>query len=96
MFRDSLAPERGMLFIHGASRANTLLDVPGEDSAGHLWMDRDHTVVEIAENAPPCTSASASECANYGGTRRACLCSSCPAEARSQQHLKSADTSAVF
>jgi len=66
MFRTSLAPDHGMLFVYpkpGLYQSwmyQTLipLDV--------LWLDTNHNIVEMAENAQPCTTQ-ASKCPKYGG-----------------------------
>jgi uncharacterized membrane protein (UPF0127 family) len=65
-FRDSIAPNHGMLFGHktpgkyGYWMYQTLipLDI--------IWMDPGHKVVEIFQNAPPCKMP-ASQCPHYGG-----------------------------
>ena len=64
MYRTELASDRGMLFINtqpvtGAywmKNCNFPLDI--------IFMARDHRVVEIAANAPPCT---AEPCPTFGG-----------------------------
>lgn len=69
MFRDSLAPDRGMLFIHGSAanypywmyKVNFPLDI--------IWMNNSRQVVEISENTPPCTGKPATQCPNYGGAK---------------------------
>jgi uncharacterized membrane protein (UPF0127 family) len=66
MFRDSIAPDRGMLFFHSASgkykywmhQVRIPLDI--------VWMDRDRRIVEISADTPPCITE-AGECPNYGG-----------------------------
>ncbi|MEQ1884663.1 MAG: DUF192 domain-containing protein [Bryobacteraceae bacterium] len=69
MFRDSLAQDRGMLFVH-----------PTEDNYAYwmfqtripldiVWMDRDHRIVEISADTPPCTTEAA-QCPKYGGTQK--------------------------
>src|SRR5579862_3524290 len=68
MFRQSLAPDRGMLFVypspapHGFWMYQTLipLDI--------IWLDANHNIVEVVENAPPCKTQ-ASKCPTYGGQR---------------------------
>ncbi len=66
MFRDSLAPDRGMLFIHGK-----------QDKVGYwmynvripldiIWMDSNRRIVEISADTPPCKSA-VPDCPSYGG-----------------------------
>jgi uncharacterized membrane protein (UPF0127 family) len=32
-----------------------------------IWMDGEHTVVEIVANMPPCSAKAAGECELYGG-----------------------------
>jgi uncharacterized membrane protein (UPF0127 family) len=67
MFRDSLAADRGMLFIHAKDgnyahwmyNCRIPLDI--------IWLDRQQRVVEMVANAPPCTSQSANDCPTYGG-----------------------------
>lgn len=67
MFRDSLAPDHGMLFVHGAPGKYQYWMYQVKIPLDIIWMDPRHTVVEISPNTPPCTSASAQACANYGG-----------------------------
>lgn len=68
MFRTSLTPDRGMLFVFPEPAANhpfwmyhTLipLDI--------LWIDSHRRVVFVSPHTPPCPSENASECPNYGG-----------------------------
>lgn len=71
MFRDSLAPDRGMLFIHQQAgrypywmhNVRIPLDI--------IWMDSSRRVVEVSTNTPPCDGKPASECPSYGGTQPA-------------------------
>ena len=69
MFRDSLAEDHGMLFVH-----------PKEDNYAYwmyqtripldiIWMDHDRRIVEISANTPPCKTE-ASQCPKYGGTEK--------------------------
>ena len=70
MFRTSLAPDRGMLFVHvkpglfGYWMYQTYipLDI--------VWMDSSKHIVEIVPNAPPCKTE-ASKCLHFGGTQAA-------------------------
>ena len=70
MFRTSLAPDRGMLFVHvkpglfGYWMYQTYipLDI--------VWMDSSKHIVEIVTNAPPCKTE-ASKCPHFGGTQAA-------------------------
>ena len=71
MFRDSLAKDRGMLFVH-PSEANVpywmyQVRIPLDI----IWMDHQRKIVEIAANTPACTSKSSRDCPNYGGHEKA-------------------------
>jgi hypothetical protein len=66
MFRDSLAPDRGMLFLHSN---------PGKYSywmhnclipLDIIWMDSEHRIQEISANTPPCKTEP-DQCPQYGG-----------------------------
>jgi uncharacterized membrane protein (UPF0127 family) len=65
-FRNSIAPDRGMLYAHripgkyGYWMYQTLIPLD------MIWMDPKNKVVEIVENAPPCKTP-ASQCPHYGG-----------------------------
>lgn len=71
MFRDSLAPDRGMLFVHPQEgnvpywmyQVRIPLDI--------IWMDRNRKIVEISANTPACTSKSSRDCPSYGGHEKA-------------------------
>lgn len=66
MYRDSLLPGHGMLFVHSQPgkypywMANCLipLDI--------IWMNSSHQVVEISAGTPPCPQGGES-CPTYGG-----------------------------
>ncbi len=70
MFRDSLPLDRGLLYVHSRPghygywmyQTNIPLDM--------IWMDSNHRIVEVVENAPPCKTA-ASQCPHYGGREAA-------------------------
>ncbi len=66
MFRDSLAPDRGMLFVHGRQGKNPYWMYQVKIPLDILWIDRSHRIVEISANAPPCPGP-ASQCPQYGG-----------------------------
>jgi hypothetical protein len=67
-FRSSIAADHGMLYAHrtpgkyGYWMYQTLIPLD------MIWMDPDHNVVEIVENAPPCKTP-ASQCPHYGGNK---------------------------
>jgi uncharacterized membrane protein (UPF0127 family) len=66
MFRDSLPPGRGMLFIHEtpAPRAYWMHNV--RIPLDIIWMDAQRRVVEIAANTPGCLDRP-ENCPSYGG-----------------------------
>lgn len=66
MFRDSLAPDRGMLFIHTSPGKYGYWMYQTKIPLDIIWMNSNHQVVEISENTPPCKGA-ASTCPTYGG-----------------------------
>jgi len=71
MFRDSLAKDRGMLFVHRKEdnvpywmyQVRIPLDI--------IWLDQQRRIVEIAANTPACTSKSSRDCPSYGGHEKA-------------------------
>jgi uncharacterized protein len=62
MFRESIAPGRGMLFIHPATGVypfwmkNTLIPLD------MVWIDQNKRIAHIAQNVPPCR---ADPCPSY-------------------------------
>jgi uncharacterized membrane protein (UPF0127 family) len=70
MFRDSLAPSRGMLFLHTQPDKYKYWMYQVKIPLDIIWMNKDRHIVEISPNTPPCPSKSARECPNYGGVER--------------------------
>lgn len=70
MFRDSLAPERGMLFLHGQEAAVPYWMFNVRIPLDIIWIDAQRRIVEIVPNAAPCLKP-AGECPSYGGKRPA-------------------------
>lgn len=70
MFRDSLAADRGMLFIHGEPGKYTYWMFQVRIPLDIIWLDADKRIVEMAPNTPPCT-VRASQCPQYGGNEKA-------------------------
>ena len=68
MFRDSLPQNHGMLFIHANPAKVTYYTYQVRIPLDIIWMDKNHTVVEIASDTPPCNDGRrASQCPQYGG-----------------------------
>ncbi len=66
MFRDSLAPDRGMLFVHAQAGKHTYWMYQVRIPLDIIWMDSSRRIVEWSLNTPPCATK-ASECPSYGG-----------------------------
>ena len=71
MFRDSLAPDRGMLFVHPADGTYAYWMYQVRIPLDIIWMDHQRRIVEISANTPPCPSKSARQCPNFGGHEKA-------------------------
>jgi uncharacterized membrane protein (UPF0127 family) len=69
MFRDALAPRRGMIMIYPREEKHPAFTYQCRVPLDILWMDRDQRIVEIAADAPPCPSKSAKACPIYGGAQ---------------------------
>lgn len=67
MFRDSLAPDKGMLFLHTKMDKYQYWTHNLKFPVDIVWMDEEHKVVEVYPNAPLCTEQSAQRCTTYGG-----------------------------
>jgi hypothetical protein len=70
MFRDSLAPNRGMLFLHQKAGLYPYWMHQVRIPLDMIWMDPDRRVVEIVANAQPCRTEPG-QCPTYGGHFRA-------------------------
>jgi uncharacterized membrane protein (UPF0127 family) len=66
MFRDSLAPDRGMLFIHAQPGNYPYWMFQCKIALDILWLDENKRIVEISPNTPPCPGPEPA-CPNYGG-----------------------------
>ncbi len=71
MFRDSLAPDRGMLFVHGQPGNYPYWMFQVKIPLDIIWIDSGRRIVEMSLNTPPCEKGPASACPNYGGNQRA-------------------------
>jgi uncharacterized membrane protein (UPF0127 family) len=66
MFRESLPPNRGMLFIHPKENTFHYWMYQTKIPLDMIWMDNDRRIVEMSLDTPLCRS-SAKDCPNYGG-----------------------------
>jgi hypothetical protein len=91
MFRDSLAADRGMLFLHGLPGNWTYYMFQVKIPLDIIWMDGSKRIVEISANTPPCKSASARECPLYGGKEKSQFVLELPAGQAAKFGLKVGD-----
>ncbi|HTR38402.1 MAG TPA: DUF192 domain-containing protein [Bryobacteraceae bacterium] len=68
MFRTSIAPDHGMLFVHTQPAHNKAWMYQTLIPLDMIWLDENHKIVEIVENAQPCKTP-ASQCPQYGGNQ---------------------------
>ncbi len=66
MFRDSLEPDRGMLFYHAASGQYPYWMFQCKIALDIIWINEEKRIVEMSPNTPPCRGAAAT-CPAYGG-----------------------------
>lgn len=71
MFRDSLANDRGMLFLHNQMARYPYWMFQVRIPLDIIWLDGKKTVVEVLANVPPCASTKSSECRTFGGNQDA-------------------------
>jgi len=71
MFRDSLAKDRGMLFVHPAEANYHYWMYQCRIPLDIIWMSHERRIVEISANTPPCPSKAAHECPTFGGHEKA-------------------------
>jgi hypothetical protein len=66
MFRTSLAPDHGMLFVHPKPDQYSYFTYQTLIPLDIIWLDSNRKIVEMVENAQPCKTQ-ASKCEQYGG-----------------------------
>jgi uncharacterized membrane protein (UPF0127 family) len=69
MFRDSLAPDRGMLFINKTPGVHKSWMFNVRIPLDIIYVDQNQLVSEIVANAQPCKAEKASLCPSYGTAR---------------------------
>ena len=70
MFRESLAPDRGMLFIHAELGRYPYWMYQVQMPLDIIWLGASNTIVEMSPDTPPCKTK-ASECPSFGGNQDA-------------------------
>ena len=91
MFRDSLAKDRGMLFVYAKDQNTPFWMYQVHLPLDIIWMDHDRRIVEIVPGAQPCTSKKSSECPLYGGHAKALYVLELNAGVAEKLHLKTGD-----
>jgi uncharacterized membrane protein (UPF0127 family) len=66
MYRTSLPPDQGMLFVHNAPGQYPYWMANCKFALDIVWMNSNHEVVEISPQTPPCP-AGGSDCPTFGG-----------------------------
>jgi hypothetical protein len=67
MFRKPLPEDRGLLFIHPKPGRYAYWMHNVQVPLDIIWMDKDHKIVEIHANTPPCLENDPVRCPQYGG-----------------------------
>lgn len=70
MYRDSLPPNRGMLFFQTKPVLQAYWMHNCKIPLDIIWLDENKKVVEIVRDAPPCQKP-AEQCPSYGGHKAA-------------------------
>lgn len=70
MYRETLAPDRGMLFFHQTESLYPYWMKNCKIALDMVWMDQGRRIVEIAASVPPCP-AETETCPSYGGHEKA-------------------------
>ena len=68
MYRDSLDPDRCMIFIYQEDGHHAIWMKNCLISLDVVWVKEDGTVVETSERTPPCSPIWGDACPTYGGT----------------------------
>jgi uncharacterized membrane protein (UPF0127 family) len=91
MFRKSLAPDRGMLFLFSKEDSLQFWMFQTLIPLDIIWMDSDKKIVEISADTPPCKTE-ASQCPQYGGHEPALFVLELPAGSVARYHLQTGQT----
>ena len=67
MYRQHLDKDRCMIFIYGEDDTRRIWMKNCLISLDVAWVKADGTVVELAENTPPCSPMLGDDCPTYGG-----------------------------
>ncbi|MFN7938701.1 MAG: DUF192 domain-containing protein [Bryobacteraceae bacterium] len=67
MFRSTLAPDRGLLFVHSKPGRFSYWMHNVKVPLDIIWMDTEHNIVEVSANTPPCLDSDPVRCPHFGG-----------------------------
>lgn len=67
MFRTSLAPDRGLFFVHGRAGKYSYWMHNVRVPLDIIWIDKEHRIVEISPDTPGCLEKDPVKCPQYGG-----------------------------
>ena len=90
MFRTSLAPDRGMLFMFSKEERQTFWMFQTLIPLDIIWMDSNKRIVEVSTDTPPCKTEAA-RCPTYGGHEPALFVLELAAGSVARYHLKTGD-----
>jgi len=90
MFRTSLAPDRGMLFVFQQEDKTPFWMFQTLIPLDIIWMDSQRRIVEISADTPPCRTGE-SQCPSYGGHQTAQFVLELNGGAAAKYHLKIGD-----
>jgi hypothetical protein len=90
MFRTSLAPDRGMLFVFQQEGKTPFWMFQTLIPLDMIWMDSRRRIVEISADTPPCRTDE-SQCPSYGGHQLAQFVLELNGGAAAKYHLKIGD-----
>ena len=92
MYRESLPPNRGMLFIHPDEDIFHYWMYQTKIPLDIIWMDHDRRIVEMSLDTPPCLAKDPKDCANYGGHFKSKYALEVNAGVAKKNGLKAGDT----
>lgn len=91
MFRTSLAPDRGMLFVFAAPSHEPFWMYHTLIPLDIIWLDTNHRIVFISADTPPCPASKGENCPTYGGEPLSQFVLETPAGTAAAQGLKPGD-----
>jgi len=92
MFRSSLDPDRGMLFVFPEPGPHPIWMYQTIIPLDILWLDAGRRVLHLAADTPPCPPENGRNCPSYGGAHTAHFVLELGAGVAAAQGLKVGDT----